>query len=437
MNMDKYDLTHVISGFLDRQLVVPFLEFLSGKGIYKEEHLQRARIKLHMETKMVDAVFEIFETIGEEPPEELRLKKTAIIEEYMNREQSIQTIVSAIEIIQNDDKKSLDLESLQKELGSDAIEAVHELYHYGKLQYDIGNYGAAIEFLNLYGALAPSSDKYSMSVVWGTLACQILSQQWEPALEDLKRVRNIIEQNAATTNPLQSLQQRTWLIHWGLFVYFNYPKGRDLLIDHYLHQDQQYLNAIQTQCPHILRYLAVAVITNKRRRNVMKDLVRLIEQESYAYKDPITEFISCLYVDYDFDGAQRKLKECEAVITNDFFLTACTADFMENARLFIFEIFCRIHQVISIDMLAEKLNMDPQEAEKWIVNLIRDARMDAKIDSQKGHVLMGSMDVSVYQQVLDKIRGLLFRSQVLCNNLEKLAESKSDTFAVGWGADNF
>ncbi len=43
----------------------------------------------------------------------------------------------------------------------------------------------------------------------------------------------------------------------------------------------------------------------------MKDLVKIIEQESYAYKDPITEFVSCLFVDYDFDGAQKKLKVCQ------------------------------------------------------------------------------------------------------------------------------
>ena len=33
-------------------------------------------------------------------------------------------------------------------------------------------------------------------------------------------------------------------------------------------------------------------------------------------------------------------------------------------------------------MLAEKLNMTPEEAERWIVNLIRNARLDAKIDSK-------------------------------------------------------
>lgn len=36
------------------------------------------------------------------------------------------------------------------------------------------------------------------------------------------------------------------------------------------------------------------------------------------------------------------------VLVNDFFLVACLEDFIENARLFIFETFCRIHQCISI-----------------------------------------------------------------------------------------
>ena len=81
---------------------------------------------------------------------------------------------------------------------------------------------------------------------------------------------------------------------------------------HFFHTCR-YLNAIQTTCPHILRYLTTAVITNKRRRTVLKDLVKVIQQESYTYKDPITEFLECLYVNFDFDGAQQKLRECETV----------------------------------------------------------------------------------------------------------------------------
>jgi translation initiation factor 3 subunit E len=73
------------------------------------------------------------------------------------------------------------------------------------------------------------------------------------------------------------------------------------------------LNTIQTTCPHILRYLTTAVITNKRRRNQLNDLVRVLQQETHSYKDPITEFLEDLYANFDFDAAQKKLRECENV----------------------------------------------------------------------------------------------------------------------------
>ena len=50
-------------------------------------------------------------------------------------------------------------------------------------------------------------------------------------------------------------------------------------------------------------------------------------------------------------------------------------------------------------MLAQKLNMSEDDAEKWVVNMIRNARLDAKIDSEKGHVVMGTLGTSPYQQV--------------------------------------
>lgn len=75
----------------------------------------------------------------------------------------------------------------------------------------------------------------------------------------------------------------------------------------------RYLNAIQTNAPHLLRYLATAFIVNKRKRNQFKDFIKVIQQEQHSYKDPITEFLACVFVNYDFDGAQTKMKECEEV----------------------------------------------------------------------------------------------------------------------------
>ena len=38
-------------------------------------------------------------------------------------------------------------------------------------------------------------------------------------------------------------------------------------------------------------------------------------------------------------------------------------------------------------MLATKLNMSTDNAERWIVNLIREARLDAKIDAKEVRIL--------------------------------------------------
>ncbi len=46
----------------------------------------------------------------------------------------------------------------------------------------------------------------------------------------------------------------------------------------------RYLTAIQLTSQHLLRYLAVAVVVNKRRRNVLNDLKRVVSQETYEYR---------------------------------------------------------------------------------------------------------------------------------------------------------
>lgn len=68
-------------------------------------------------------------------------------------------------------------------------------------------------------------------------------QEWTHAKDDLTKLRTYIDFNPFDTE-LESVQQRAWLMHWALFVYFNYPKGRDEIVEMYLNQ-QPYLNTIQ------------------------------------------------------------------------------------------------------------------------------------------------------------------------------------------------
>ena len=78
------------------------------------------------------------------------------------------------------------------------------------------------------------------------------------------------------------------MVHSHLIRYpnTNAETGLDALIELFLY-DPPYANTIQTVCPHILRYLSTAVIVQsqtQKRKGVMKQLIKVIQQESYIYK---------------------------------------------------------------------------------------------------------------------------------------------------------
>ncbi|KAG5063680.1 hypothetical protein JHK85_004863 [Glycine max] len=182
-------------------------------------------------------------------------------------------------------------------------------------------------------------------------------------------------------SPLNQVQSRIWLMHWSLFIFFNHDNGRTQIID--LFNQDKYLNAIQTSAPHLLRYLATAFIVNKRRRPQFKDFIKVIQQEQHSYTDPITEFLACVYVNYDFDGAQKKMRECE------------------------------------------ELNLNYEEAERWIVNLIRSSKLDAKIDSETGTVIMEPNHPNVYEQLIDHTKALNGRTYKLVSQLLEHAQAQT------------
>lgn len=77
-------------------------------------------------------------------------------------------------------------------------------------------------------------------------------------------------------------------------------------------------------------------------------------------------------------------------------------------------------------MIAEKLNMKNDEAERWIVKLIRDAHFDARIDSKHGHVIMGTQAVSQYHQLIEKTQAMRLRTEMLAVSIEKTVQKKNE-----------
>ncbi|CAH8617073.1 unnamed protein product [Heterobilharzia americana] len=412
--MSEYDLTRKISGFLDKHLILPLLEYISVKNIYDEKSLLKTKWEILMGTSMVDYAADTYRTIyNTEPSQELLDKREIVLESIRNIEVKLEPVMVIFsqetmkEVDQCKNAKDL-LSSLETKYNFKS-EMLNDLFDAARIFYDTGNYNTTSEYLKIIRPLVTPGTQRHLDACWGRLASEILVQNWDEALEDLEKLKDAIdcqsEERPASRTYLMQLQQRTWMLHWSLFVFFNHPQGKEKLIEWFM-QNPTHLNAIQTLAPHLLRYLTVCVITStdKKKKNLIRDLVYLIQQESYSYQDPVTEFLECLFVKFDFDGTQQKLRVCETVLPNDFFLTGCYDEFMENARLLMFESFCRIHHSVGISILAEKLNMTVKDAEKWVVNLIRNAHMDAKIDSQQGVIVMGTQNVSPYQQVIERTK---------------------------------
>ncbi|KAK2463838.1 hypothetical protein APHAL10511_004143 [Amanita phalloides] len=465
--MADHDLTRTIIPFLDRHLAFPLLAWLVDNSIFPIAQVQIAQYELAKGTNMHDYAVSLFKQIyPDEPvPEEFARKREEVVSTNERLQQEAQAVLNVIE--NPDVAQSLRQDKIQnlqylKDNYGLTLDQITALYNFGQFQFSYGNYSGAADYLYHFRVLSTNVER-TTSAHWGKLASDILTGKWEVALEELNTLREAIDTrtsssstsantatatvaavNGTVTSPpaassiaisdpaLAQLHSRTWLVHWSLFVYFNHPHGRTLLLDTFM--APAYLNTIQTSCPWILRYLAAAAVISRkasttaaaagaapvpissRVRNALKEIVKVIQTEEYQYQDPVTSFLKELYVEFDFEAAQRALRDAaDGVLANDFFLGEFRDEFLDNARYLISEAYCRIHQKIDIRDLSERLNLSPDEGEKWIVNLIRETRMgaDAKIDLEKNVIEIHRPPQPVYQSVIEKTRGLTLRTQAI------------------------
>ncbi|KAF2433661.1 eukaryotic translation initiation factor 3 subunit E [Tothia fuscella] len=414
--VEQYDLLPKMIPFLDKHLLFALIADREDS----DDNL-KMRFLLLKDTNMTDYVADLDAQLrnqSEKPPEyakkrEQVLKKRAGFEEATADIRGLLEDADVVGNLRSD--KVANLAYLEKDHGVTA-EMVDMLYEYGMFEYGCGSYGDAGHLLYQFRVLSTNEEK-TAAATWGKLACEILSTEWEPAMEEITKVKEMIDKSLFN-NPLAQLQHRTWLLHWCLFPFFNDEASRETLTD--LFFSPAYINTIQTLCPWLLRYLTAAVITGKSRsrnsnayQKQVKDLVRVVKQEGYEYEDPLTLFIKALYIDFDFEEAQKKLGEAEQILREDFFLGSLADAFVDSARHLISESYCKIHHRIELKDLSARLGLSQDEGEKWIVNLIRDTRVDAKIDYREGTVVMNHPPSSVYQQVIERTKGGFFRTQVL------------------------
>ncbi|EWM27525.1 eukaryotic translation initiation factor 3 subunit e [Nannochloropsis gaditana] len=478
--MAEYDLTQKIAPFTDVHFLVQSdgpLDFLIEQAeYYSYDDVMRAKLALLAKTKNVDGQLRALEELQEDIPPELEAQQQANDE----REEVLREAAGdALDMFSLEDMTTIKeyvtagaTDPAEKlEMKEKLLAALPAYYDYAKFKYERGEYDDAYLFLNNYiqaigDRAAFSTVRYSHAL-WGRLGAVILTQQWHLVKDAVEAIDKHImtvkrrEDGVPPTMPSPSdpdpirsmsdrekLQLRTWVLHWCLFAYPVTPdeaRKRESAGDKWenilelifpVNDEKQgpgngpdrYRQAVQNNAPWLLRYVTTMVILHKRpmserfrrKQDVIKEVIWLIEQEAYTYQDPITQFLQCLYVRFDFDGAQEKLQACYHVLRNDYFLSGWADAFLVEARQLIFETYCRIHQKIDINMLGQKLGMSPAEAEKWIVDLILDSKLVAKIDSRDNYVEMNTRSPSVYHQVLDRTERLASSTFRLGTDTQKI-----------------
>ncbi|GAA98012.1 uncharacterized protein L969DRAFT_46793 [Mixia osmundae IAM 14324] len=473
------DLTLKILPNLDRHLALPLLDFLDGHSEdttngttngddedvphYDHADILKAKIDLLRPTKMVTYSENLEKELGQTTmsEEEYRQREAAVLkelEEYEKEASGVMDIISNPQVFQSLKQDKMQNLIFLKEQHNLTVDQIGILYKFGRFLYSVGRYDSAGDYLYHFRVLTPDSELLT-SALWGKLVSNILEGNFDAALEETKLLKDNIDEHFRweSRNSLQGLQQRTWLLHWSLFVFFNHEQGREELLDTWLaqtaiqlpssgqsHYIQFYLPTIQTNAPWLIRYLAAAAILANPKKIAFKSnsqshlgpnsriqtrehlgevVIAVLSQETYQYKDPITEFLRLLFVDLDFEGAAEQLARSTKIIKSDFFLVDFLDEFQQRARQLFSEAYCRVHHRIDIADLSSRLGLSSDEGEKWIVTLIRDARLDAKIDFKEGAVYMNKQYTTASQAVIDKTKSFLDRSARLAQAIDPSAGS--------------
>eukprot|EP00002_Diphylleia_rotans_P005064 TRINITY_DN1408_c0_g1_i1.p1 TRINITY_DN1408_c0_g1~~TRINITY_DN1408_c0_g1_i1.p1 ORF type:complete len:292 (+),score=62.61 TRINITY_DN1408_c0_g1_i1:100-975(+) len=193
----QYDLTSRLGRFLDCHMIFPLLEFITPREIYDESQLMKGKLDLLSNTNMVDFAIECYQTLQQttDEPEELIEKRARVLNLLGALQQnchSILTLLRDSDLMQKlISEKNFTFEYLSKNFEV-TREAVDALYEYAKFQYECGNYSASAAYLYHFEFLSENFEK-NMSALWGKFASEILNQNWDSALEDFSRLRDIIE----------------------------------------------------------------------------------------------------------------------------------------------------------------------------------------------------------------------------------------------------
>ena len=212
--------------------------------VYDEKHVLQAQLDLLKKTKLVDLTIDKYKALHktEEVPAELKDRRQNVVLQLKELKADCKQLLTVIEDPAlakvmaekpSEGKESTRAsqekafkDTLMQLVDKNSIEDAHIdcLGKYAKLHYECGNYGmvdgsekmGAGEFLPIFQILCKErtgNADGALSALWGKLSTGILLEKWDETFEDIKELREFID-TKVFRDPLQQLQQRSWLLHW-------------------------------------------------------------------------------------------------------------------------------------------------------------------------------------------------------------------------------
>ncbi len=436
------NLLHKTTEFLDPHLSLVILEGIEEKKVFDETIIAQEKIQVLSRTRIYDYFLEDLNKLkGKISAEEITsltqnaenekkeaARNLAIYKKYS--ENFINNVVEDKEKYAELEKEKFTKAAYTKIFKSWDIFTKEELENsvkYARALYDIGQYSESNKILNCLLALVDDEEQI-INVLWGKLTSEILTESINEAVDTLKLLRDKLEKDRAGVSHMQVLANRVSLLHTALYLFLNLrpsEESLDALID--LFTRDNYLSAIQDGAPHLVRYLIGGLLLLKNYPkfdiNKVNNLLPNFKTEVCTYSDSLNKFIIALLQEFDFKKAQVIIKDFKKDLEGDYFLGDRIKDIVNNAQKVFFEVYCKIYRKIEIKIVSDYLGVSKEEAEIWIVNLIRSTNTEAKVDPEQGVIYLTSPQYSVYEQVFNKTKDLVPRTNILINNISRILKN--------------
>lgn len=425
----KYDLSGKFFDFLDRHLMYPVLENLVS--IYNEKEIDELEFEIIKDTYMMSLLKDIYlnQHPGEkELPEEYQKKENEIIAKLVPLNESTKKtldILCSKEVQENLKQDKLSNRELIKSHGIDDSKIL-ELYEFGKLQYNRGDYVMASDLLNNFKLLS-TDQELILNATCGKFISDILSQDFLEAKNEMNKLREVTDNRNYQGSSLEQLKLRNWLIHNSLFVFFNEKElseqiqkneiSNQLLQMNEIFISSSYLSSIEASCPWILRFIIASVLYTKDFRK-LKDLIRAVEIESYEYEDPFTQLIESLFIKFNFNKLNEIFNNINVLLETDFFISHLNKDvLLKNIVELVLKNILKVYKHLSVkDFKLQFINGISDDLVLEIIN----SNNNLIYNQESGLISLKFENNNEYFQIYEKTKALSFKSaQYLDNALNK------------------